>query len=345
MRIKYSHLLRRELISKYTKSKNLHIYLFFIDFLDPSVIPFKEIARETGEALAKVRGMMKNARSNEKISLGLVDVGVDPADIPEWFARPPRLKLKSKRPAVNKLPTRTQPPTELQTRPIQVAKKYIIPTSQNFGAQPISRYEQNFYESRNTPEMDEILHKFVRETQRQMNLDIEEHLEEQKNRKTPREIFAEHDARIAAQNLERSLENQRQRDRFLKYLIYEDLTRERATRDDAEALVQGFQDVTEIVRQSLTRQPNEKRKVDMTPVTPQNKFPEVQDRIDKLLNEPKLTKADVLSLKKIFEDNRKRNQQIKIARHGYLLNPIVNLFPHLTPIVEIDPRKTRKKKR
>jgi hypothetical protein len=202
MKIKYSHLSSQKLKSSYTKSKNLHIYLYFIDFSDPSQIPFIDVARVTGEKPAKIRGMMKNAWNNDKISLGLVDVGVDPADIPEWFARPRRLKLRSKRPAVNKLPARV--PTEPRTRPIQVAKKYIIPVSQSFNAQPITQYGPNFYEPRNTPETDEVWRLITRNIQKQTALDLEEHLDEQKSRKTLRERIAERKAWIAQQEMERS---------------------------------------------------------------------------------------------------------------------------------------------
>jgi hypothetical protein len=117
------------------------------------------------------------------------------------------------------------------------------------------------------------------------------------------------------------------------------------TREDVEALEHGFQQVMKVTSQILTRQPNKKRKVDTTPLLSQNPFKDLQERIDALNNQPVYTSENLNALKTLFEDNRERNQQKKITRQGYSLNPIVNLFPHLTPIVEIDPRKRRKKKR
>ncbi len=63
MNIRYKNLIKGPLKSRHSKSKYLHVYLYFIEFQDPSDIPFLEFARLTNEDPHAVRALMRSARA------------------------------------------------------------------------------------------------------------------------------------------------------------------------------------------------------------------------------------------------------------------------------------------
>jgi hypothetical protein len=73
--------------STLTKSKNLDLHLYLIEYDDPEDIPFNAIAEATGTEPNKIRALMRSVK-DEKTYLGLLEIGVSSEDIPYWYRRP-----------------------------------------------------------------------------------------------------------------------------------------------------------------------------------------------------------------------------------------------------------------
>jgi len=74
--------------STITKSKNLDVYPYFMNYDDPRDIPYERIAEKLGRAPNSLRGMIRSARHNSTIYLALRKQGYRDKDFPDWFARP-----------------------------------------------------------------------------------------------------------------------------------------------------------------------------------------------------------------------------------------------------------------
>ena len=108
MRIRYQYLLKKgPLKSRHSKSKYLHVYLYFIEFQDSSDIPFLEIARLTNEDPTAVRALMRSATHNESIADALIELGVEPEDLPPWIKMSKsvkRMRARARKPRDERAP-------------------------------------------------------------------------------------------------------------------------------------------------------------------------------------------------------------------------------------------------
>jgi hypothetical protein len=87
------HLLGKQLKSTITKSKNLELHLYLIEYKTPDEIPFTLIARAYGVKPNRVRALMRSVK-DEKTYLGLLEIGVSPEDIPDWYQKPTFIKKR-----------------------------------------------------------------------------------------------------------------------------------------------------------------------------------------------------------------------------------------------------------
>lgn len=71
-----------------TKSKHLDKYPYFLNYNDPSEIPYKRLAEQLNVHPNLLRGMIRSARSNSTIYTALRKMGYQDHQIPPWFARP-----------------------------------------------------------------------------------------------------------------------------------------------------------------------------------------------------------------------------------------------------------------
>ncbi len=73
---------------KASKSKNLHLYPYFLNYDDPSDIPFDKLAKKLSVSPNRLQGMMRSAYYNSTIYSALRLQGYGDHHIPWWFVRP-----------------------------------------------------------------------------------------------------------------------------------------------------------------------------------------------------------------------------------------------------------------
>jgi hypothetical protein len=73
---------------RFTKSRNLDVYPYFLGYDDPRDIPYERIAEIVGKTPNSIRAMIRSARHNSTIYLALRKKGYEDHQFPEWFARP-----------------------------------------------------------------------------------------------------------------------------------------------------------------------------------------------------------------------------------------------------------------
>jgi len=71
-----------------TKSRNLDVYPYFMNYDDPHNIPYERIAENLGRTPNSLRGMIRSAHHNSTIYLALRKQGYEDHQFPEWFALP-----------------------------------------------------------------------------------------------------------------------------------------------------------------------------------------------------------------------------------------------------------------
>ena len=82
-------------MSPISKSKNIDYYPYFLNFDDPSDIPFKHLGSQLGIHPNRLRGMMRSAKHNSTIYTSIRKKGYEESQIPSWFKRPEKNDLNA----------------------------------------------------------------------------------------------------------------------------------------------------------------------------------------------------------------------------------------------------------
>ena len=344
MRIRYQYLLNRPLISRLSKSKYLHVYLYFIEFQDSSDIPFLEIARLTNADPHAVRALMRPATQNESIADALIELGVEPEDLPPWMkmsksvkrmrararkqrndgptraAREQVVYNKATSPAIGKHashPLASAIALATSYRPYKITEaENIFSNDAFYGERPLSPAEEAFWRARL---------KALRDDERERE---EERRKEERERRplTPEERKTYVEAKILYQKVQ----NQRHTEEYLicKTNIDFKAASDRAIFEkDLEEGLQLFRDTMANVGQVLNEMRTPPPSTKIEPVILSGKEDQYE-HLRELNHQKDKEKMDgILAIAEFTRDERKNNRATKMYRHGSLLRPQKVYYP------------------
>lgn len=347
---KYKHLVNEKPMSSLTKSRNLHIHLFLIEYDSRDDIPYDTIAEILNLKPNKIRSLLRSV-NDPKIYLGLVDVGVDPQDIPSWYVRPKFIKKivkkaqakvvdnEVKRPAINNVVAH---PLNGVTLP-STFRPYQAPEAKTdyyydavYGERPLSPVEEVFLRARF-------------EAMREKDLREKKHWEEirriEERAKRPLTLD-EFKTWIDMIQLYRDVKVQGLWDeyRYWKSVVDFKAANDRAAfekdRDEALQLVEETMGnvATAFNEMRPTRVP-----VTIIPLLPPNREDQYKQLRELKRQKDKEKTEGLMAIAEFAREERKKNRATKMYRHGSLLQPQkVYYTPGYKPVKLLDgPRGER----
>ena len=181
-------------MSPISKSKNIENYLYFLNFEDPSMIPFKDLGLQLRVHPNRLRGMIRSAKHNHQIYISIRQKGIRDSQIPQWFIRPEKYYLNTTanpiRHETNAIDNIIYTPST--TPPAEDRRSYIrsgqTPSSQSFspinwGSSPSPESPQ-YNISLSTP-LSPLMQEMAQDFRDQQEEYWRERLEESKKRRTP----------------------------------------------------------------------------------------------------------------------------------------------------------------